>query len=362
MKNIKKFLFSLLVLVSLFGIVNVRAENYVFADDNVVINSPANHSVFGAGDNVTLNSDIDGITFLAGNVVTVNKEAEYLFAAGNTITVNASVTKDLFVAGNTVIIEGSIGRDAYVAGNSVIIKGTVNGTLFVGGNSVNLTEVTILGDVESGGVNIVLGENTHVTGTFYYEDDSIVTGLDKATVGGAMEREITTKVTDLEYSDKLFTKSRIISEVTSLFINLACSILLFALFPKLYKYLGKKREVEEVGKSALKGLAFLIILPIISVLSMILVVFLPLSIASLFIYVVSIIIGVFLGITYIGNLVLTKLFKAKDNMYLSVLIGSVLYTLLGLIPYVDFIYGTAVVLIGLGLVVELFKKLKESSK
>ena len=360
MKKFGRILLSLLIIVSMFSASKVFAEDsYVFADENVVISSEAKHSIFGAGNSVTLNSDIDGITFLAGNVITVNKESEYLFVAGNQVNVNTNVTKDLFIAGNNVVINGDVGRDAYIAASSVIIKGEVKGTLFVGGASVDLSNAKVLGDVKSSCATITLSENTEIVGTLSYETDTIPVGLDKAKVGNVNIYEPKDVVS---ISKEEIVRSRVISEVTTLFTTLACLVVIFALFPKLFDFITKERTGKDVCNAALKGLTYIFLVPLVAILSMMLIVVIPLSLSVLVLYVIGIYFGVLLATIYVGHLVLTKLFKGKENMFLSILIGGVLVELVTLIPYIDGIASFVIGIIGCGFVVDLFMKLREYSQ
>ena len=357
MKNIKKVLLSLLVLVSLFTITNVKADEYFYSDDNVVISAPAKHSIFGAGNTVALNEEVDGISFLAGNLVNVNKESEYVFAAGNQVTVNANVTKDVFAAGSTVIVVGEVGRDAYLAGSTVTVKGTINGNLFVAGGFVDLSDVTINGNVESACDSITLSEKTVINGKLSYDNDTLLKDKENATVAEFNEREL--DLVNIEVNKKEQVKARIISYVTDLFMTLACMVILFSVFPKLYKFVIREREAKEVGSTLLKGFAYLFLVPLAAIFAMCLVVPIPLSCAVLLVYIAAIIVGELLVPVYLGNLILTKLFKSKDNMYLSMLIGAVLIMLVGFVPVIGGLFEFLLLLLGLGFVGELFKKLKE---
>ncbi len=360
MKNIKKIFLSLLVLVSLFTITNVRADDYVYGDDNVVINTPAKHSIFGAGNSVSLNEEIDGISFLAGNVVNVNKQSEYAFVAGNQITINANTVKDLFVAGNGITVAGDVGRDAYIAGSTVVITGTVNGNLFVGGSYVDLSNATVNGNVESSCATIRLNDSTVINGTLAVDKETIVNKTDGATIGELKVREISIPSARLDKKD-LF-RARVISLVTDLFMTLASLVILFAVFPRLYKFITKEREAKDIGNYALKGFGYLFLVPLAAIFAMALVVTIPLSIAVLLLYVVAILLGSLLVPAYLGHVLLTKLFKAKENMYLSFLVGSVFYVLVGLVPVLGGLFEFAVLIIGLGFVGELFNKLKDYAK
>ena len=360
MKNIKKILLSLLVLVSLFTITNVRADNYVYGDDNIVINAPAKHNIFGAGNSVSLNEEIEGISFLAGNVININKQSEYAFVAGNQIVINANTVKDLFVAGNSITIVGDVGRDAYIIGNTVSINGTINGNLFIGGTLVDLSNATINGNVETACESIKLGDNTVIKGSLAVDNDTIVNKTDASSIGELKIREI--EIDTVKVDEKDLFRSRVISLVTDLFMTLASLVILFAVFPRLYKFITKEREVKDIGNYALKGFGYLFLVPLAAIMAMMLVVTIPLSIAVLLLYVVAILLGSLLVPAYLGHVILTKLFKAKENMYLSFLVGSVFYVLVGLVPVLGGLFEFAVLIIGLGFVGELFNKLKDYAK
>lgn len=358
MKKISKILLIIMVLVSTFTITNVRADDYFYGDDNVVISNPANHNIFGAGENVTLNEKVNGISFLGGLIVNINKESEYVFAAGNQINVNTNVTKDLFLAGNNISIKGDVGRDAYIAGNNIRVDGKIDGNLFIGGSIIDLSNTVIQGNVNTASATLILNENTEIVGKLTYDEDTYVSGLDKAKVGETEVQKVDVEVIDKE---EVF-KTKVINTVTNLFTTLASLVILFGVFPKLYKHITKKREASEYAGLGLRGAGILIALPIALIFALFLVVTIPLVFVCFALYGVSIYIGELLGIILLGQLILTKLFKAKDNKYLSMLIGSVLYVLIGLVPVCGGLFTLVINVIGIGLVLELFKKLHDYAK
>ena len=61
------------------------------------------------------------------------------------------------------------------------------------------------------------------------------------------------------------------------------------------------------------------------------------------------------GSVVLGNLILTKLFKTKDNSYLAITVGVILIKLLGLIPSVGGYVYLIAILYGMGKPIELFK-------
>ncbi|MDO5475348.1 MAG: hypothetical protein Q4F61_03120, partial [Candidatus Saccharibacteria bacterium] len=128
-----------------------KDKEYFSADETLVSEKNANHSLFLAGSDVSSKDSVFGLGFLAGNVVNAAGTYEYGFFAGSSVEVTGEVENDLFVAGNTVKIDeaASIGRDVYAAGNILTISANLNGKVFAAGNRLVLNNVTIDGDFDA---------------------------------------------------------------------------------------------------------------------------------------------------------------------------------------------------------------------
>ena len=71
-------------------------------------------------------------------------------------------------------------------------------------------------------------------------------------------------------------------------------------------------------------------------------------------YIIALMLATILASAVIGQNIYTKLFKQKDNIYISTIIGILVVKLVSLIPYIGGIVALLVFLYGLGMIWRLF--------
>lgn len=352
MKKIKK-LFVLLIISSFLILPNVYAEdsNYLNISNNTV--KTVNHSMFTAGDDVSTNNAVKGIDFTAGNNLNISGSSEYGMFAGNSINFKGMVTRDLFVAGNNIVIDSSanIARDLYVAGNTITISADIKGNVFLAGSEIIIDSKEIDGDVTLTSGKLTIADNTKINGTLKYNDNIEYSNTN------ASIKEVKT------YHVEEKNKDEVIPSISSILLGIVTSFLvalaIYLLLPASYKVLDEVKK-DKVLKTFGNGFLFLIAVPVISIVLMISVVCMPLAIIALLLYGIIIYLSSIISSVYFGRLIGNKVLKL-DNVYLQILIGIVLTRLVKLIPVIDGLYSFVIVILGVGLVYNMLKKLQEKA-
>ena len=350
-----KFL-KIISILLLFVVTNTYALEIVQAGNSVKHEGDYNSSRFVAGNDVIDTANVDGISFVAGNQVKLNGKTTYGFYAGNDVVVNENIEKDLFVAGNHVSIgsDAVIGRDVYVAGSTVMISANLPRDLKVGAARVDITDITISGDAYVMADEIVLNENTKIEGKLTYSEDSIVRGLEAASIGSVEK----VKSSDVAYTYTI--KDRIIEFVGSVVAGFIVLLVLFYLIPKARNSADEfELSFDNIAKTAGIGLLVLIGVPIAAVIGLVTGILLPLSFIVLAIYVISIYLSFLLSGYILGSAVMNKLIH-NGNMYLSLLLGIVLVKLLSLVPYIGGYVSFIALVFGLGLIYKFIKNIRNN--
>ena len=345
----KKLLGLFMVLAAMFvTMTTVRAGEYVTADENVIDEQVYDHSHFEAGNNITSKSDVHGLSFVAGASVDVSGTKEYGFFAGESVKVNGSIEKDIFAAGNTVVIEkeATIGRDAYLAGNSVTINSNINGTVFIGASLVKLDNVIINGDLSIAANTVeILGDVT-VNGTLRV-NDNVVINNEQNLSALKTEKYKSTEV-NIDFTNEI---SDIVLDILR---TIFTALLLILAFPKLFKKIKYDLEAKDIGMKLLYGLLVLVAVPMICLVSLSIIVGMSVSVILLLMYIIAIMLSTILASVVIGQNIYTKLFKQKDNIYISMLIGILVVKIADFIPYIGGLFTFLVFLYGLGMIWRLF--------
>ena len=349
-KNILKFLSLAFLLLLPFS---VNAEGTYVKENGT--GDVVEHSLFTAGNIVNATDNVHGLDFVAGNSVKVTGESEYGFYAGNDVTVSNQVEKDLFVGGNTIIIDSSskIGRDLYAAGNNVTINTNVNGNAFIGGSIITLKDANITGDLRLGCEKLIIEGNVNITGTLYIDSDSTIDNESGLTVGKKEVYEV-----EKELDTKSFSNI-IVETLTSIASIMVVGFILNSLFSKMYENATSDLETKKELKNILFGLLWLIVVPLFSIILMCTIIGVRFGFALLLLYVISLILAIVFASVVCGNIILTKLFKVKDNSYLAIAIGVLALKIISLIPYIGGTVYFLALLYGIGKSVELFNKARK---
>lgn len=349
MKKTKNILILLIGLCSIFTI-NVYGEekdNYFTADSDVIENNIVNHSLFTAGNSVLINSKVKGIHLIAGNNVNVKGNAEYHMLAGNTINFSGSSKNDLFIAGNNINLlkEATIGRDVYIAGNSVNINTDIKGNMFITASDVTINSTLISGNLSINANNITISDTTTIKGTLSYNEQ-------------ANAKLNTTNINAIEKIKEIESTSDQTSAVVTFLISfltlLVVASTLNFIFPKISNYLANTKFDKKIGKTLLKGLAILVLSPIISILLLITVIAIPLGLINFVIYIIACYLSLAITSIYLGKLLSNRLFKEPKNSYLEILIGVIFAKIISFIPILNIICIIFAILLGLGLMLNMF--------
>ena len=362
----KKFLMLFILLFSLVLVVNaeeddvltIGAEDVIsnevlYADEHIEVDGKYDSSQFVFGNFVKASSSVAGIQFSAGNTLDISGDTEYGLYAGNAITINSNIGRDLFVAGNTINVGSNsvLGRDVYLVGSSIKINVNVGRDLRASCSSLDISGITINGNAYLDVTELIMDENTTITGKLSYVVGTKVIGKEKATIGEFEEKE------DSDFGKvEINFGTTITAQLMSAAAAIVVAIALFYMIPSVKKRLDDEElSVGRIGSSIGKGFGCLVVIPIVSVVAAITGVLTPVGLIVLALYVIGIYLASVLSGYIIGRVIMTNLFK-NDNEYLSIIVGILLIRLLGLVPVISGIVTMLCLLYGMGLLYNLVKK------
>ena len=343
-------LFSILM-VMFFAISHVYALEVAEAGDDFTEEGTYDSLRFVAGNKVVSKATINGISFVAGNDIYLEGSVTYGIYAGNTISIIGNVEKDLIIAGNKIVIDkdATIGRDVYIAGNQIEIKTNLVRDLRAGGSTIDLSGIIVGGDAYIGAEKLIMDENTVISGTLTYYDDTKVTGLDKATIGNVVTK--TVDKVNIEYG----FKERVYSFIVSFIAALITMLCLLHFMPILKDKLNDlDLSFGNIAKTACIGFVILVFVPIVSLIALFTGLLTPLAVIILAIYFIMIYLSTLFVGQIVGRIIAKKLFK-KEDLYLTLAIGILIIKLLKIIPVVGGYIGAVILFYGLGIIYNFLK-------
>lgn len=359
----KKLLGILLIILSIFTISNVYAEDKevktydgfkAIAGDKITLEENINGSAAIAGETIDLKSYINGNAFIASNTINLTGKIENAFLAGNTINIKGNIEKDAFIAANYVTIskDATLSRDSYIAAANIDISGNIERNISVAGEIVNINDANIKGNVTIIASEIIIGNNVTIDGTLKYNENIKSTIGEEATINNVEKIAIETQ-------EKNDTTSYIKSLIYSIVGLLVVFVVLQTIAPNLFNNISKTtQEKKNITNILFAGLASIILIPIISAVLMITTFGFSLSILLLTTYFVIMYLSTILSGYVLGEVIYQKLFNKNDNPYAIGAIGIIILTLLKLIPYLGGLINLITISLGFGIVIYLIKNIK----
>ena len=361
----KALLILTILLLPLFitGIVYAKdahsKKNIILPKEEIV-----NKDYFAVGDTVTLSGIVNGDAYVAGGIINIEGEINGdLIAAGGTINLKGNVRNDARIAGGEIIVSSQIDGNLTALGGSVnivsganiggsLVSGSGNLSVFApvgkgltaGSGNVTLGN-SVGGDILAGVGQLTLTPNSKVSGNLTYWSNSDAQIQSGAQILGETTHNFPPKPAK-EQPKKIFSSVAVTLKIISFISALIIGFLLIKFLPVF-----TKRTTEIIDKRFLAslGIGFLtvVLAPVVFIILILVVVTIPLA----FIYLVAFLITLYLAKIFVAFWVGQKILEKVDRKigdFLTFLLGLVIIYIVTMIPFIGWLTGLLVVLMGAG--------------
>ncbi|MCR4325921.1 MAG: FapA family protein [Patescibacteria group bacterium] len=326
----------------------------------------------------TVNDDL----YMAGGVVTSSGDVRGdLVAGGGSVLVSGAVSSDLIVGGGNITILGAVGDDVRAGGGNIIVSGDVGGDIVAGGGQIQLTGKNIGGDVAIGGGSVRIDSsvggdvkvgggdvyiNGPVAGNVELDADKITLGPN-ADIGGNLTytsvKEATLEEGAVVRGETDFTarKARgemggaalagiftlaLLAKFLMLFVGALILLLIFRKYPAELVERAMDNPLREMGR----GVVFLIVTPVVSVVLLVSVIGIPLGALGLLVFGAAMVFASLVAPIILGSIAHRWIFKPSDYQvsWKTILLGVALYILIGIIPIIGWIAKLVLIVLALG--------------
>ena len=315
------------------------SKNYFYAGtEDVNITTPVEGDVFVVtSGNVTIDTDISGNAFICANTVTIG---EY-----------SLIEASLFNASNSLILSGDVGINVYNISRNFTLSGNVDCDVFSSSAKSNL-DGCISGNANISSENITISDELSIEGDLNYSSKKQV-DIPENTVEGKVN--FSSINTDTEVS----TITKMNDFLTSVLSLAVLAIVLFVIGKWLNcKFINTYPDfVKNLPKSLLYGFLALVVIPIASLILLICGVTINLAFILTALYLVLLLVASSIVIVILSKLVAEKLnvkFEKANNTLLtilSIIVLSIVYKLIQLIPVLGSITIFAFLIIGIGILI-----------
>jgi carbonic anhydrase/acetyltransferase-like protein (isoleucine patch superfamily) len=365
----KKYLGFVIVLVMFaMPLVSNALEFRGGEQPSVSKNEKISEDLYMGGGSVTSAGSIKGdLVTGGGNILVSGDVSGDLMAGGGNISILSNVGDDVRVGGGTVILSGKVGGDLIVGGGQVNISGTgVGGDAVIGAGNLSI-DAPIAGNVYIGGGNVyinapiggnvkieaekvTLGSSAVMSGTLTYKAKNELTKESGAVVKGEVKFEPIKNKNVAPVAIAALVSAAI---VWKFFALLACALLVGLMLRRFNKevvHFAMKRPFFELGR----GVLVMIAMPIISILFFVTVVGIPFGIAGLLGYALVMLFVWIISPIVLGSILYGYLFKKEIEVsWKTILLGVVIYSVLGIIPVLGWLAQMVLMLITLGSMIAL---------
>lgn len=324
--------------------------------------------------------------YVAGSTVFVNNSTQGdLFAAGGTITVDGAVEQDVTAAGGTLVLNGKVGGDARVAGGTITVNSEVGGDVLIGGGDVRISEKSkVGGDVTIGGGNVVI--DAPVNGSIHIASGNVtinsevkgsvtikggkqvvfgakaqVPGKIKVTAINAPDVQAGAQVSTPEFTQRAGEshKSGLAAIFTLWFLikivaYALAGFLLIYFLPRRVHTLVKNMEEKMLGNFGI-GIVTAIVVPVLALLVLFTFVGYYISLIAFAWYALIMMVSCLIAALFVGSWIV-KMVSKKQELVLdwqAVVVGSVVFTLVGLVPFVGWLVQAIIALASVGAIIRL---------
>lgn len=349
-------------------LVSLAAEYRFSENPSVNADETIADDVYLGGGNVSSAGAIEGDLWIGGGSVVVNSAVSAdLTAAGGNLSVLGAVGDDARVAGGNLLIQSRVGDDLHAAGGQVTVAGEgVGGDATIGGGMVRL-DAPVTGDVMVGGGNVylnstvdgdvvvdaetlTLGSEANIAGSLLYTASSELTQEDGAVVTG--ETVFNERTPSARPEPETVMAAGASAVILGQFLALLVSALLLGLIFNRFAVTLVQKATNRPFSSLGLGLVLLAALPVISVLLLMTLIGIPLGILGLISFVALMLVGWILVPIVLGSLLSNYFFKTGTAVtWKTILLGAVVYSLLGLVPLLGWLVQILALFMTLGAIV-----------
>jgi cytoskeletal protein CcmA (bactofilin family) len=309
-------------------------NDIVAAGGHVIITGSAGNGLLAAGGSVVMSGKITGDARVAGGNITIadNIGGEAVIAAGKLhLLPKARIGSELIAAAGEIALDGTVGGPARIVGGTVFINGTINS------------------DVDIKAQELIIGEHAVIKGNLRYEAPEEARIEQGAVITG--QKAFTHK--EIAPPGKTFVKVAGLLWILKVIATMAAALVLYFLLR------DKTLEItalalDRFGNELLRGFIVLIIIPAMVLLLFVTVIGWLLGMLGLFFYIAFVVLS-----SVLGALVFTRwssgyVFKKETAFSWPVIVlGVLIYQVIGLIPLFGWIVKFVFFLAALGAVTHL---------
>jgi cytoskeletal protein CcmA (bactofilin family) len=322
-------------------------RNLYASGTTINIDAPTNGDLVAMGSEIAISKPIeDGLLASGGSVKLSGDVGQSARIAAGTTTVENRVGGDLFVgtgtfsSSDTMKVEG----DLFLAGGTLNINGGVDGKTVIYASSVSLNG-EFKGDVNIVADKITISDKTKIGGKLTYKSPSEATITPGATIAGGIDYTKSSPKTGI---GSLKSSTNAVDLILSILGMIILALVLLKLFGNFTRNMVNS-SVSSPLKNAWNGFAFLILMPLLSILLAFTIIGLSLGIFGMIIYGAVLIVSSAIATIFTGKLIMNLIGSEQRGIdILTCTLGALVFVIVGYIPVFGWFVKLVIMLIAVG--------------
>ena len=318
----------------------MKKDDVYFIGDTITIDHPVDGNAFIIAKNVTINSQIGGNAFIIAKNINLTDNA-YIFSSVFTSSQELNISGtiyDLYSISNTININGLICRDIKVNCNNITINGHIKRNAYINSNTINFVR---------NDNNEEQNLETAINGNLTYSAKKEINIPDGSVAGEKIFNPIKTN-----------TESIIKTYIFSLGSLLSLVSIVWLIFKWLApNFINNSIDLLMKPKNILSIIMNGIISPLLVIMGSAILIYIPITtnigIISIVLFLLLIAISSSTLIILINQIICNK-FKIEKNaiVYGILILSTLIYWLLSIIPYIGIIIKAIFTILGLGILTD----------
>lgn len=319
---------------------NIKKQDIYFIGDSITIDYVVDGNLFIIAKNVTIDSQIGGNAFILAENLNITEKAyifNSLFASAKELNISG-VISDLYSVANKINLNGYTYRDIKVSCNEININNTVGRNAFINSNTINFAVNNITDNNQNNTIKGVINGNLNYSAK---EEISIPDG---AVVGEKVFNQI-----------KLNVSSIVKTYIYALGSILVLVSILWLIFKWLTpNFINNSTKLLMKPRNILSTVMNGIISPLIVIMGATILLSIPITsniaILLLGIFILMVALSSSTLIIVLNQMICNK-FKIEKNtiIYGILILFTLAYWILSIIPYVGIVIKTIFTIVGLGI-------------
>lgn len=362
----KFFKYLVVILIIAVPVMSLAMEFRAGDQPSVKQSEKITNDVYMGGSSVTSAGSITGDLIAGGGSVVVSGDVSGdVMAGGGNVSILSNIGDDVRVGGGTIIVQGKVGGDLIIGGGQVNVSGPgIGGDMTIGGGNVRI-DAPVTGNLLIGGGNIYI--NAPIGGNVKIEADKVTLGS-AAIISGNLTYKakqelvkeegavVNGEISFTPRAEKRIHPAALVAIFSAFllwkfFALLACALLVGMVLRRYSMEvvtLATGRPLFEIGR----GLLVVIVMPIVSILLFVTLVGIPFGILGLIGFVAIMLFAWILTPIILGSVVYRYFSKKElEVSWKTILLGVLLYTVLGFIPFLGWLAQCLLMLLTLGAMV-----------